>query len=161
MKVKIIDENNIIVFFNTDIIDNNLNNKDRLEEIIKDIIDKINKIYNLNIYGYYNVDIYHDKHYGLVIKFIKEIIDYVDYEKGEIDLRIKVHERTFLYKINNIFNLNIDSCIYKYKNNYYLKINNIEKTKLSLLLELSELIYDNTNIIINNANILQNKSYVI
>ena len=125
MKVKIIDENNIIVFFNTYLNSIDIMNKIEVENTIKNIIDKLNKSYKLNIYGYYNIDIYVDNYYGLIIKIQKEDIDYIDYEPGQIDMKIKIYDAIFLYKIDNIYNLDIDSSIYRYKDEYFLKLNNL------------------------------------
>lgn len=158
MKVKIIDENNIIVFLNN----NKLNYKDQLEKQLKELFNKLKDIYKLNIYGYYNIRIYIDKYYGSIIDINKEDIEYVDYNQDEIDMRIEIQKTNFLYKINNYYNLNIDSIIYKYNNNYYLKLEKeINNYNLGKLLELSEIIYNNTDTIIKYGNILQNQTYVI
>ena len=162
MKVKLIDENNIIVFLNDKIININSDSRVELEDELRILFKKLSNIYNLEIYWYYNISIYVDDYYGSIINLVKEDIDYIEYDKDQIDMRIIISKKTFLYKINNIFNLDIDSKIYKYNNNYYLKLNKkLDNKKMGLLLELSELIIDDVDMILKYGNVLQNNSYVI
>lgn len=158
MKIKLKDENNIIVFLNN--INYNLNIND-LEHELKILFDKLKTKYKLDIFGYYIINIYIDNYYGTIIDMKKEEIDYIDYN-DEIDMRIIMHKITFLYLINNYYNLNIKSIIYKYNNKYYLKLEeSIDNISFSKLLELSEIEYKDIDTIISKGNILQNKTYVI
>ena len=99
--------------------------------LIKLIIKKIIK--NNNISGNYQINIYTNDIYGMIIEFNKIK------ENSYIDLKINITiDSIFLYKTNNNY-LNNNNTIYYYKNNYYIlpKNNNIN------LLEVEEVLYGN------------------
>ena len=99
--------------------------------LIKLIIKKIIK--NNNISGNYQINIYTNDIYGMIIEFNKIK------ENSYIDLKINITiDSIFLYKTNNNY-LDNNSTIYYYKNNYYIlpKDNNIN------LLEVEEVLYGN------------------
>lgn len=134
------------------IIKNNIDiyNHNILEEITNKIINKIkkqNKLEKLIILEFYPI-----KKYGtlIILKNIKTILK----TENEIEVKIIIHtDYPILYKIdyNIIKECNIDyKNIYYYKNNFYLQIKNtISEKDYLYLLELSELIYQNTLNIIN------------
>ncbi len=134
------------------IIKNNIDiyNHNVLEKITNKIINKIkkqNKLEKLIILEFYPI-----KKYGtlIILKNIKTILK----TENEIEVKIIIHtDYPILYKIdyNIIKECNIDyKNIYYYKNNFYLQIKNtISEKDYLYLLELSELIYQNTLNIIN------------
>ena len=134
------------------IIKNNIDiyNHNVLEEITNKIINKIkkqNKLEKLIILEFYPI-----KKYGtlIILKNIKTILK----TENEIEVKIIINtDYPILYKIdyNIIKECNIDyKNIYYYKNNFYLQIKNtISEKDYLYLLELSELIYQNTLNIIN------------
>ena len=134
------------------IIKNNIDiyNHNVLEEITNKVINKIkkqNKLEKLIILEFYPI-----KKYGtlIILKNIKTILK----TENEIEVKIIIHtDYPILYKIdyNIIKEFNIDyKNIYYYKNNFYLQIKNtISEKDYLYLLELSELIYQNTLNIIN------------
>lgn len=104
---------------------------DDIYTLIKLIIKKIIK--NNNISGNYQINIYTNDIYGMIIEFNKIK------ENSYIDLKINITiDSIFLYKTNNNY-LNNNNTIYYYKNNYYIlpKDNNIN------LLEVEEVLYGN------------------
>lgn len=104
---------------------------DDIYTLIKLIIKKIIK--NNNISGNYQINIYTNDIYGMIIEFNKIK------ENSYIDLKINITiDSIFLYKTNNNY-LNTNNTIYYYKNNYYIlpKDNNIN------LLEVEEVLYGN------------------
>lgn len=104
---------------------------DDIYTLIKLIIKKIIK--NNNISGNYQINIYTNDIYGMIIEFNKIK------ENSYIDLKINITiDSIFLYKTNNSY-LNTNNTIYYYKNNYYIlpKNNNIN------LLEVEEVLYGN------------------
>lgn len=104
---------------------------DDIYTLIKLIIKKIIK--NNNISGNYQINIYTNNIYGMIIEFNKIK------ENSYIDLKINITiDSIFLYKTNNNY-LNTNNTIYYYKNNYYIlpKNNNIN------LLEVEEVLYGN------------------
>lgn len=162
MKVKITDENNLIVFLNKlETKGINFTSKDNLEVELKDMFKKLNSVYNIKIYGYYNVSIYIDEYYGVVIDLSKEDIDYLD-DDNNVDMCIVIVEQSFLYEIDDLFNIKTGD-VYRYKNKYYLKLNNdISNIEMGNLLEHSNLIYgDKVKNILDYGNVLKKESYVL
>ena len=148
MKVDIVDDN-IIVFLNKYIIrDLDYNDSKVLEVELKNIFDKLNLYHGIKIKGYYDVHIYIDNDYGIVIELIKDDIDYIDYDEV-IDMKILINNVKFLYKIDDIFGFS--GLIYLYKNSLYLDPTNIDIS----LFEHSEIVYKNTDEIRKYGRILK------
>lgn len=121
----------LIKIYKEEIKDINIYDIDDIYTLIKLIIKKIIK--NNNISGNYQINIYTNDIYGMIIEFNKIK------ENNYIDLKINITiDSIFLYKTNNNY-LDNNSTIYYYKNNYYIlpKDNNIN------LLEVEEVLYGN------------------
>lgn len=121
----------LIKIYKEEIRDINIYNIDDIYALVKKIIKKIVK--NNNISGNYQINIYANDIYGMIIKFNKIK------ENNYIDLKINITiDSIFLYKTNDNY-LNANNTIYYYKNNYYIlpKDNNIN------LLEVEEVLYGN------------------
>ena len=125
-------------------------NQVKVKELTKEIIKKINK--KNKLYGLTYLEIYQDINYGTIIKVKNDKTIY--YKKDEIEIKIIIHTDTpLLYKID-YFDIKKDykNKIYYYKNNFYLELENkINKDKYLKLLEVSEVIYEDTHQIINNG----------
>ena len=142
--VKIIDDIIVVFLMEFSYKDENL------EDEFKNLLDKLNKVYNIDIKGSYKINLYKDKIYGAVLEIIKDS-DYYDYFNA-IDLTINIIDSHFLYEINDyIYNLNSD--IYLYNNKIYVDINN--KKDLYKVLEYSTII-DKENSIIKNGKKINN-----
>ena len=140
--VKIIDDIIVVFLMEFSYKDENL------EDEFKNLLDKLNKVYNIDIKGSYKINLYKDKIYGTVLEIIKDS-DYYDYFNA-IDLTINIIDSHFLYEINDyIYNLNSD--IYLYNNKIYVDINN--KKDLYKVLEYSTIIYKENSIIKNGKKI--------
>ena len=121
----------LIKIYKEEIKDIDIYDIDDIYTLIKLIIKKIIK--NNNISGNYQINIYTNDIYGMIIEFNKIK------ENSYIDLKINITiDSIFLYKTNNNY-LDNNSTIYYYKNNYYIfpKDNNIN------LLEVEEVLYGN------------------
>lgn len=121
----------LIKIYKEEIKDINIYDIDDIYTLIKLIIKKIIK--NNNISGNYQINIYTNDIYGMIIEFNKIK------ENSYIDLKINITiDSIFLYKTNNNY-LDNNNIIYYYKNNYYIlpKNNNIN------LLEVEEVLYGN------------------
>lgn len=118
---------------------------DDLEDLCQNIIEKLKKYYNIQLKGFYEVNMYVDKTYGTVLEFNLEELDlYYDY--NDIDLHIIKKDGTFLYQVDDIFDINIDY-FYLYNNNFYIPVlgqNNID-------CEFGKLIYHHTKEIIDKG----------
>ena len=121
----------LIKIYKEEIKDIDIYDIDDIYTLIKLIIKKIIK--NNNISGNYQINIYTNDIYGMIIEFNKIK------ENSYIDLKINITiDSIFLYKTNNNY-LDNNNTIYYYKNNYYIlpKDNNIN------LLEVEEVLYGN------------------
>lgn len=111
-------------------------NKDKLHHEIKEIFINLIKNYNLDLFGYFKVDIYENKKYGCILEINKIYSDNSDY----IDLKVILHHNTKFYLVmNEYYFLNIEHVKY-HNNNFYLDIDNIEN--LDNYIEFGEIYYD-------------------
>ena len=143
--------NNYIIR-NIDFFDN-----EELEKYINYLFNKLKKIYNIVLNGYYNIDIYIDNNYGAIINIKKDDIEYYDYFSDQIDTQIIIHNNSnFLYKVKDFLDIknNIQSnfSLYKYYDELYIKLNDkIDENKLGFILEYcEEICYDIEKIIQKN-----------
>lgn len=147
--MKLIIDENIVFFLNKIYLDNvDIKDESLIEKKLIKLINKIQKQYNIDLNGYYNVYIYKDKNYGLIIEMEKEKLDYLDYFNNQIELNIEIIEDTFLYKTDNIFTIDKTLLekliIYINKDEIYLKIKeNINDIELGQIIENSQIIYGN------------------
>lgn len=150
MKISYIDDDSILIYLNKNIIKNcDFKDTSDIKDYFREIFINVNKKLDMDIRGFYLTKIYKDDNYGAVIEMIKEELEYYDYYMDEIDMHIMIEESNFLYKIKDIFveNKLLDYFnILIYNKNYYLEqikpLNDILK---GYLLEISELIYKDTN----------------
>lgn len=148
MHVDIIDDLNMIIYLNNMKIKTiDFSKKEDLQDCFRDLFVNLKDSYNINVNGFYNINVYKDKFYGIVLEIEKEDIDYIDYLSGQVDMNIIVdNNNTFLYEINDYFNIdkkNIDKFkLYQYKNKIYLQvIDNISSIDFGKIMEFSKIIY--------------------
>ena len=152
LKIETVDER-IIIYLRKDKINNiDFNNLDILEQYFKELVIKLNDIYNIKIEGFYNIRVYIDDLYGIVLEFEAEDIDYC--LTNEIEMRISLFYEKFLYEINDFINIK-NTKIIKKGFKYYLEChNNIEYNNYLTILENSKIIYKNTKQIIKYGNVI-------
>jgi len=141
MKINIIDEYNTVIYLNKSII--KFIDFSNVENELDKIFLKLKNTYNISISGYYDVDIYCDDNYGVVIKLTQSDIDSFDYLDKIISMNINTYNKEFLYKLDDI-NDDLKSFIY-YKSNIYT--NNYNDIRIS---EHASIIYDDLIDKINN-----------
>ncbi len=140
--MKIVNDDKLIIYMTNKYLKyKNIDNIDKIEEYFKDIFLILRDNYNILIRGFYNIDVYIDKRYGIILELKKEELDF-DYYEDQIDMKITFHYKKFLLKINDIERY---KKIYLYKKNYY--VDNIED------IEFGDIIYDTDNIIKNGKTI--------
>ena len=99
MKVKAINEDEIIVFLNKKYFyDLDLENDEKVEEYFRDIFKSLVNNYDIALKGSYTIYFYSDKNYGIILKIIRE--DEIYYYDNQIDMNINFVNNPFLYKIN-------------------------------------------------------------
>lgn len=141
----IIKDNKIIVFLNKREITNlDFNNEDKLEDYFKKLFSKLKK-YDIEINGFYNIDVYKDEFYGMILEIENEDVDYYNYF-NQVDMKINVLKTgSFLYEVDYEFvdkNILNKTICYKNIDKIYLKIKeNIDDITLSKILEVSNIVY--------------------
>lgn len=142
----ITDNDKIIVFLNKKEVSKiTFKDEQKLEDYFKDFFIKLNKIYDMDINGYYNIDIYLDENYGAVLEIKNEDLDYYNYF-SQIDMKLNISKTTsFLYEIKYEFldnSLLKNAICYKSSDKIYLKINKeIDEYSFFKLIEYSNIIY--------------------
>lgn len=152
VSIKFIDDLTLDVYIKKELIDNiNFNNKEDLEKYLKKLFKTLKNKYNITIGGFYDINVYVDKYYGVIFHLEKEDIDYYDYFKNQVDMRIITIDNEFLYLVDDIpFNLLDKIDVLMKDNKIYLKIKKeLNKLEMMKLLENSVVVYDEslTNII--------------
>ena len=127
----------------------NINNINKLKDIIKEIIKKIKKKYFLR--KEIVLDIYPSNYETIIeLKDYNKLINITNFT----ELKINIHTDTiFLYEID--YPTKYKGTIYYYKNKYYLKINNISEKEYLYLSEYSKLLYKDNDKILDNGLIIK------
>lgn len=146
--MKLVVDNNITIYlgkFHFKAI--NINDTNNIEKQVKKILNTLKKTYNLELNGYYETVLYLDENYGLIIKMQKDDLDYLDYFVTALEINSKVKKTSFLYKVEDILNLNKNILkkfiIYKYKKTIYLSAKEkLTTAEMGIILENSKVIFD-------------------
>ncbi|MFA5602815.1 MAG: hypothetical protein WDA21_03720 [Bacilli bacterium] len=149
MKLEVYNKTHFSVFLNKHYLKGiDFNKMVNIEPFIKKIIINLNKYYNLNMNGYYNVFIYVNSLYGIVIELMNIDDEYIKLFNKKIDMKITFNlDSVFLFNSNDYFLLNELKIqkkeIYYYENGFYLNILNkkINNLLMMKLLECTEIIY--------------------
>lgn len=148
MKLDIIDDFELIIYLYNNV--DKINFKDELyvQEFLKDLFVKLNDYYDIKIEGYYDVIVYIDEIYGIVLDLKNDNDYYYDYYTNTVDMKITIKRCKFLYLVDN-YNIDLNKYeVYKLFNNIYLlpkkKLNNKD---LAILVENSKIIYNSDEIV--------------
>ncbi len=121
---------------------------DDIEDLCQDIIDKLERYFNIILKGFYDVNVYVDKRYGIVLEFIMEELDlYIDFSK--VELHFIENNNNFLYEIFDILDVNVKQ-FYLYNGKYYITLDNVDNSNI----EFGRIIYKNTEEIINKGKLI-------
>lgn len=121
---------------------------DDIEDLCQDIIDKLERHFNIILKGFYDVNVYVDKRYGIVLEFIMEELDlYIDFSK--VELHFIENNNNFLYEIFDILDVNVKQ-FYLYNEKYYITLDNVDNSNI----EFGRIIYKNTEEIINKGKLI-------
>lgn len=121
---------------------------DDIEDLCQDIIDKLELYFNIILKGFYDVNVYVDKRYGIVLEFIMEELDlYIDFSK--VELHFIENNNNFLYEIFDILDVNVKQ-FYLYNGKYYITLDNVDNSNI----EFGRIIYKNTEEIINKGKLI-------
>ena len=145
MNIKFIDNLTLDIYIKKELIDNiDFNSKEDLEKYLKKLFKTLKTKYEVTIEGFYDITVYIDKYYGVVFHLEKEDIEYYDYYKNQVDMRLITVDTEFLYKIDDIpFNLLDKVDIFTKNNDIYLKIiNDLTNLEIMELIENSKVVYE-------------------
>ena len=134
MKIEYTDK--LVIYINNKYLENKNIDFNNIESCLKEICESLNENYKIKLKGLYNIDIYIDTNYGIVLELEKEDLDIDDYF-DQIDMQIIIHKEKFLLEINNLDSF-YNHKIYIYRNKYYSDYLNIE---------MGNLIYKTSNIL--------------
>lgn len=145
MSIKFIDELILDIYLKKELIDGiDFKNKDDLEKYLKNLFKILKDKYKIEIVGFYDITVYIDKYYGVVFHLEKEDLDYYDYFKNQVDMKLVILDTDFLYKVEDIPYSLLDKvkvCIKD--NNIYLKIiKDLTPFEMMKLLENSVIVYN-------------------
>jgi len=144
MSIKFISNLVFDIYIKKDLIKGiNFSIKADIEKYLKKLFKTLNTKYNLVIEGFYDITIYIDKYYGIVLHLEKEDIDYYEYYKNQVDMRLITIDTEFMYQIDDIPNkiLNKVNIFIKDKNIYLTIKEELTNLEMMNLLENSKLVY--------------------
>ncbi len=117
-----------------------------LEDKLKDVFKTLNDNYDLDLKGLFDVDIYQDDFYGIILEILSTE-DYYGYF-NQIEMKINFYKQNFLYEIdsyikddNLIYYRVLDKLYFKLKNKISLDkfLNLIEHVKIMYGIEIDKI----------------------
>ena len=107
----------IVIYLNKYIFkDIDLNNKEVLQKYIKGLLLKIQDNYFLKFTGYYNITLYVDKNYGIIMEIEKDELEYLNYFSTSLNCNYIVYvldDKIYIKLKNSISNIMMGSMIEK------------------------------------------------
>lgn len=135
LKISFVD-NNLIVFLNSKNIEGISFNERDLEKYFHSLFFKLGD-YGLDFSGSYDIDVYIDDFYGMVVVVKSNGIDYYD---DIVTMNISISKyRNFLYK-SDIF-IDVDCDIYCYDGCFYYEPHDVSFMDIGVIIENCEIIY--------------------
>lgn len=148
MKIELLDEDTIIVFLNkVREKEKLLLSSNYLEKYFRSLFQTLKNKYQININGYYNIVLYQDSIYGVIIDIKREFSDYLDYYDNQVDMKIDIDkDSVILFELDNLSLLTEDDYKYIYLYYYNGKIyvrpkKTTEQIRLGKIIESSTIIY--------------------
>lgn len=147
MKLNLLDENNMIFYLNIDYLNKTkFDFKEHIEQNFKDLFIKLKNIYNLNLSGYYEVVIYVNDIYGMIIELEKDDDEYIKIFGDTLDMKITFKLNCeLLYEIESYYPFKFKNYkLYYNDNKFYINIDKLDKDErleYLKLLENSTIIY--------------------
>lgn len=144
MSIKFISELVFDIYVKKHLIKNiNFSSKEDLEKYLKKLFKLLKNKYNLEIEGFYNITVYIDKYYGIILHLEKQELEYYEYYKNQVDMRLITIDTDFMYQVDDIpfniinkFKINI-----KDKNIYLIIKEELTNLEMMNLLENSIIVY--------------------
>ena len=141
MKFSIIDDDSFDVYVNNKYLDFNNADEENLYDYLKKILINIRKKYAMDIFGFFEVDIYKIGNIGTLLKFNKKDDD--DFIYKTVDLKVVEHDTEDVYlKFNDYFLIKDYKKIKYFGNNYYINAKSIANDDINRLLEFFDISTD-------------------
>lgn len=145
MKINFLDDNIFDIYIKKEFVSNiDFNSKENIEKYLKKLFKNLKNKYCITVEGFYNITIYIDKYYGVIFHLEKEELEYYDYFKNQVDMRLITVDTEFLYLVEDI----PDELLNKIKvcvvdNNIYIKIKkDLTNVEMMKLVENSKVVYE-------------------
>lgn len=142
MKIEFTDK--LVIYINNKYLKSKNIIIDDIESCLKRICEILNENYQIKLNGLYNIDVYIDNNYGIILEIEKENLDF-DYYFDQVDMQISVHNTKFLLK-TNLLDVFCNHKIYLYQHKYYSDF--LDK------IEMGELVYK-TDSILKKAKVIE------
>lgn len=148
MKIEYIDDNNFYIYLNKYYVsDLDIENKACVEQYFKKMFLSLKNNHHLDIYGYYNIRVYVNKQYGIIIDVFKLSNDYFKMSGSKVDMKIMIDsDNKFLYEIDDYFfakeNIEYVQNIYVKDGKYYIELcDDVDEKFYLQLIEHSNIIF--------------------
>ena len=115
MNLEIVDDK--YIFFTNDVLYLSDLNEEKISSFIKEIFVSMSEVYDIDLVGYYKVDIFIDEKIGSYIEICK-IDEYISRNK-KIDTKINIEYRNFYLKTKDLSVIYKNYPIYRNSNYYY------------------------------------------
>lgn len=125
----------------------NFTDQEELENYFRQLFINLKDYYNIELSGFYNIHVYYNQYYGVIIDMSREEIEYFDYFDDKLDMKISISkENLFLYKLDFLDfycnHLLTKSPIYEYLGDLYINLcENLSNIDMGRLLESSTILY--------------------
>lgn len=169
MKIEKLSDDKLIVFLNNYYLKkHNISLKDNLEKCFKNLFLELNDFYDIEIKGFYNITIYQDSLFGIVLEIEKDDLDFYGFYDDHIDMKIKIMKKEkFIFCLDKyalLDNSLLNFCkLYFYKNKFYVvPKKTISNINIGKLLENSEMLYGISALkILNKAHLINSKKLFV
>lgn len=143
MKIDFMNNTYIVYLNKYNIINFDFNNTKILEDNIRNLLIRLKKYYKLDIKGCYNIVIYIDESYGVILE-VSEDDNYYDYFSDTVSLRMKKIKTSFKYEVEDISDFTTDKfkIIINNRKMYLEIIDSLSEDEYLRLLEMSKIVYD-------------------
>ena len=137
-------DNNLIVFLNKKNVSSiDFFDKHCMEKYFRDLFYKFNNDYNMDLKGSYNIEVFIDDNFGIILDISSDDVDYFEYCSDVVDMNISISKyNKFMYKLFNGIGDLIKKCdVYIYNDDIYVIPNSLSYFEFGILLENSKIIY--------------------
>lgn len=149
MKLELYDKNHFSVFLNKYYVEDiDFKKKEGIEVYLKNIISNLKIYHHVKMSGYYDVNIYVNNLYGIIMELVNLDDEYLKMFGKKIDMKITFNlDSDILFKLDDYFYKdelgNVKKEVYFYENNFYLKIldNIISDALMMKIIENTDIVY--------------------